>query len=435
VRANAKNETVGERLKRLRLARGLSQRQLAGPGVSYPYISRIEANARAPSVKALRQLARKLGVSVEYLETGREVPEADERELRIADAELKLRLGDDLPGVEREIEQILGDARVAGDRVSAVRALFALGLAAFQSGRALEAVERLEAALGQERANPILRPDVYGTLAQAYVALGAPDRAVKVLEDCLEEVLKRAPDDGGAQIRFATLLSYALTDAGDYGRAREIVTDALARAPDDADPYTRVRLYWSRSRLAGIEGQLTESLEYIRRAIALLEATEDTLTLARAHLLAANVEVDRGEEARARGHVKSASELLGPSPDTLDLGMLRVLEAQLERDAERSADLAREAIAVFGEQHAAERGAAIWTLAGALARQEKTDSALDAYAAAVDLLSIHGRLTDAAKAAGEWADLLHAAGRVEGAEEVLKRAESLRAATHSSQTT
>src|SRR3954466_14326731 len=67
-------ETVGQRLRRLRHERGLSQRELASPGVSYAYISRIEAGFRRPSVKALRKLAPKLGVSVHWLETGRQDP-------------------------------------------------------------------------------------------------------------------------------------------------------------------------------------------------------------------------------------------------------------------------------------------------------------------------------------------------------------------------
>lgn len=65
-------ETVAERLKRLRLERNLSQRELAVPGVSYAYISRIEAGTRSPSVKALRKLAGRLSVSADYLETGEE---------------------------------------------------------------------------------------------------------------------------------------------------------------------------------------------------------------------------------------------------------------------------------------------------------------------------------------------------------------------------
>src|SRR5437588_11369972 len=93
-------EAIGARLKRLRLQRGLSQRDLSSPGVSYAYISRIEAGARTPSVKALRKLAQKLGVSVEYLTTGRDIREVDDRELRLADAELELRLSKDVSAAE-----------------------------------------------------------------------------------------------------------------------------------------------------------------------------------------------------------------------------------------------------------------------------------------------------------------------------------------------
>src|SRR5881398_1049017 len=72
--AMAKRESIAERLRRLRLERGMSQRDLSSPGVSYAYISRIEAGARTPSVKAMRLLAQKLGVTVEQLETGKRTP-------------------------------------------------------------------------------------------------------------------------------------------------------------------------------------------------------------------------------------------------------------------------------------------------------------------------------------------------------------------------
>ncbi len=68
------NETLGQRLRRLRRRADLTQRDLATDRVSYAYISRIEAGARQPSVKALRELAPKLGVSTHYLETGDEDP-------------------------------------------------------------------------------------------------------------------------------------------------------------------------------------------------------------------------------------------------------------------------------------------------------------------------------------------------------------------------
>ena len=108
------------------------------------------------------------------------------------------------------------------------------------------------------------------------------------------------PEDGRSHIRYATFLSYALTDAGEYDRAADVVREALALADDQTDPYTRVRLYWSLARLSVIDGRSAEALEYIRSAIALLKATDDTLTLARAYLLAAGAELRTRSADEAR---------------------------------------------------------------------------------------------------------------------------------------
>lgn len=67
-------KAIGGRLRDARIRAGLSQRELSEPGVSYAYISRIEAGMRTPSIKVLRKLAPKLGVSVAWLETGKEDP-------------------------------------------------------------------------------------------------------------------------------------------------------------------------------------------------------------------------------------------------------------------------------------------------------------------------------------------------------------------------
>jgi transcriptional regulator with XRE-family HTH domain len=53
----ANRQTLGERLRQRRLELGLSQRDLSEPGISYAYISRLESDARTPSMKALRKLA------------------------------------------------------------------------------------------------------------------------------------------------------------------------------------------------------------------------------------------------------------------------------------------------------------------------------------------------------------------------------------------
>jgi transcriptional regulator with XRE-family HTH domain len=422
-------ETIGARLKRLRLQRGLSQRDLSSPGVSYAYISRIEAGARTPSVKALRKLSQKLGVSVEYLETGRDIREVDDRELRLADAELALRLTDDFQDAEQKLEGILTEATSAGDVASALRARIALGLAAAHRGSHLEAVERLEGAVADEAAPaPHHRPDVYTTLGQAYAALGAPDRAVRLFEHCLERVVEAVPEDSAAQIRYATFLSYALADSGDYERAGDVVREALEQADDGVDPYTRVRLYWSLGRLRAMEGESAEALEYIRNAIALLKATDDTLTLARAYLLAAGVELRDKEVSGARRHLELAETLLGATPERLDLGMLRIGQsrlAALEGNGAVAVEQARDALALLGDFHGDAQGAAVHALAQALALGGDDTGANDSYRRAVDLLTAHGRRVDAGEAALEWATFLQERGREQEAEPILRRAYDL----------
>jgi tetratricopeptide (TPR) repeat protein len=421
-------EQVGARLKRLRLERRLSQRDLSSPGVSYAYISRIEAGARTPSVKALRMLARKLGVSVEYLETGSDLRDVEQRELRLADAELELRLADDPAAAEQKLRDIQKEAEAAGDHVSASRARIAVGLAAASQGRHLDAVERLEEALDDEGVTPHLRPDVYAALGQSYSALGAPERAVRLFDRAIAELHEVSPENPTTLIWFATLLSYALSDAGDYDRAREVVKGALADAEDTADHYTRVRLYWSMARLAGMEGRSNEALEHIRNAIALLKSTDDDLRLARAYLLSAGIEAQEGDASGARKHLENAKQLLGTRPDPADVGMLRIGEsrvAALEGDADAAVARARAAIDLLGQFNAAEQGTAVWALARGLSLANDVTGANDAYRRAVDLLTVHGRRHDAAQACLDWGTFHREQGREEEAEQAFRRAADL----------
>jgi transcriptional regulator with XRE-family HTH domain len=419
-------EDVGARLKRLRLQQGFSQRDLSSPGVSYAYISRIEAGARTPSVKALRKLAQKLGVSVEYLETGRDIRDVDDRELRLADAELELRLADNTEVAEHKLSELLDEAAAAGDVVSATRARLALGMVAAHRGNHLDAVERLEGVLDSAEISPGSRPDVFATLGQSYAQLGAPERAVRLFERCLDE-LGSQPENAPNRIWFATLLSYALTDAAEYERARTVIRDALTGAVE-VDPYSRMRLYWSRARLAGIEGRSSEALESIREAIALLKTTDDSLHLARAYLMSAGIEANEGNADTARNHLANAENLLGTAPQPIDRAMLLIGKsrvAALENDADGAVEDARTALDLLADSRAGEHGAAVWALARGLELQGDVDSAVASYRRAVDLLSVHGQRYEAGTAALELAKLLEEHGRSAEAEPILRRAYDL----------
>lgn len=59
---------LGERLRELRVAKGISQRDLAGRvGVSFPHISKVEAGRERPSDELLNLVAPHLGVGADEL--------------------------------------------------------------------------------------------------------------------------------------------------------------------------------------------------------------------------------------------------------------------------------------------------------------------------------------------------------------------------------
>jgi tetratricopeptide (TPR) repeat protein len=421
----AATETIGQRLRRLRLERQLSQRELSAPGVSYAYISRIEAGTRQPSVKALRKLAAKLGVSADYLETGSEVRDSERRELRLANAELELRLEANVGNAEQTLRECLEEALASGDRSTATRARIGLGMAAAESGRPGEAVGLLEEAIDAGAILATTRPDVYATLGRAYAATGAPQRAVELFESCLAQLDADESDDIAAEVRFRTYLSFALTDLGDLGRAEEVLSAALESAEQLADPYTRVRLYWSLGRLAAHGGQAPAALDHYRRAIALLEATEDSLHLARANIgyAFALLAADRAEEAGEPLAV--AERLLGPQPAAQDLYGLRTEQAkravQLGQGAEAIA-YAQQALDALGDTDPGEQGAALLALGNGLALERRTEPALAAFERAARSFEAAGRHGDVAQAYRAWGRLLRESGREAEAMDVLEKA-------------
>jgi transcriptional regulator with XRE-family HTH domain len=423
----AAGETIGQRLKRLRLERGLSQRELAAPGVSYAYISRIEAGTRQPSVKALRRLAAKLGVTADYLETGSDLDQAAERELRLADLELAVRLQGD-EASEQPLVELAAEAGAAGDHDVALRARFALASLAQNRGDHKRAVELLETTLAEHEPSPLEWVDFYGELGRAYAASGNSDHAVELYEHCLHLVSNSAQPNPTLEARYATLLSYALSDVGDLPRAEQVVKDALERMRDTEDSYMRVRLYWSLARLAHAENKPAMALANTRKAIALLEATEDGLNLARAHLLAAAITITRRDADEATAHLDAAERLLGRSPSFADAAALLVKRAQvaaLRGDGDDAVTLSREAIAELGNEHPDHLGAAYAALGEGLGLQGEHAAADEAYRRAVDLLEEQRQWREGSETCRAWASLLQSSGRERQAITVLERAAEL----------
>jgi len=420
-------ESIGERLRRLRLERGLSQRQLADTGVTAAYISRIEGGERRPSVRALRQLAPKLGVSVTYLETGSDLTADEQRDIRLGDAELRFRLGEGGPEVETELRELLAESLEALDEAGALRAQVALGLAVAGRSDHAQAVQLLEAVVAHQGMSPLEQPDVYAALGHAYSELGRRGDAIKLFENCLASLDDSDPRAEAAYVRFATFLSYALADAGDLGAAQSVVNEAVDRAGAVDDAYTRVRLYWSRARLASMAGESTNALSNIRSAITLLKETEDTLHLGLAYLLQGEFLLEENRLDEADAVLTLASRLVGQADAQHRGGLLaeRAKVAARRGDAKTALALAEQAIEVVGSGTPSEEGRAHWSLAEALAAAGDLIAAEKEFDRAEELLAGEGRYT--VQLLKVRARVARESGRVDQAIELLERATDLAA--------
>src|SRR5919109_700798 len=139
------------------------------------------------------------------------------------------------------------------------------------------------------------------------------------------------------EIRFTAYFANALSEIGETDRARAALNGALTVR--DASPEARVFVLWTHARLAWMKSEGSAALDYIKTAIGFLDATEDRLQLARAHLLCAQMLNLDGRPQEAASHLAEAEELLlRQGTDAGDLGVLRAEQAKVAAAEDRYDD-------------------------------------------------------------------------------------------------
>jgi len=419
-------ETVGQRIRRLRLAKGMSQRQLAGPkgsGISYAYVARIEKGDRNPSVPALRYIAGKLGVDPEYLESGEAIPAAKRRELRLVDAEIGLRMGADLGEVEESLRAMLEEGIPDG---LDVRIRATLGTLLARKGENEEAREELERVVASGGVRPETRGDVYEILATVYAATRRSTQAIELLERAIA-VVDKDERHLTQRVRFRSFLAQTFSSVGALDRASSVLEEAMVLAEDFPRPADRVGLYWTGARIAWMEAQDADTaLRYAGRAIGLLEATEDTMELARAHLLAGQICNLDGRPQEAHWHLEQAEPTLRFGEDPA-FGALRAEQAKVEAklgDPARAVEIAQEAMALVAEDVRFAPNA-MHALALALAAKGDINAADKMFSRAVAALGERGQWREAVQVSRDWANALRDAEREGDALSVLDAAMAL----------
>lgn len=405
---------LGPRLRDARERAGLSQRQLAFDGCTAAYISRLEAGARVPSLQMINELAARLGVSAQWLSTGVEVPYAEPTDL--LEAEVALRLGD----VE-EAERLYRARLQPGDP-SRAAALAGLGQIAYRADRLPEAIELFEQALTLNGGRALVDPSAIESLGRAHARAGAREAAIALFERALMEA--RDAEAVVEELRFAILLANAQIDNGTFSEAERSLADLIHLAEELHDPIASARVYWSQSRLHSVRGEAQLAARYARRALDILERTENTAYVGMAYHLLAFAEIEAGHGETSLQLLERGRRLIGAELSEFEDARFSIEEARahvLVGNVREAARAGAKAAGLVDAITPADRGRAYGTLADVFLATGDEQRALELYEKALDLLVANGR-PFAVELGRRYADLLEAKGDTAGALRVLRRA-------------
>src|SRR5215471_11950029 len=137
-RSSASGNRLGERVRQLRVAAGLTQTALAGSRFSKEYVSQIERGKTRPTRETIEWLAARLGVDPGYLADGVSTDDRNRVEAGLARAEALLE-GEQNQEALDALEKLEGAVRALGLPDVEVRALKAVAKAQGRLGALREA--------------------------------------------------------------------------------------------------------------------------------------------------------------------------------------------------------------------------------------------------------------------------------------------------------
>lgn len=329
----------------------------------------------------------------------------------------------------RAAHQLYADALEAAtaDETRA-EALEGLGNIAYRSGRPREAVRLFEDALRLAGREPWDRLELADPLGRSYAAVGELERAATIFFQCIRRVEELG--DRLAHVRFAALLSYALTDQGKFDEAERALDEVLDAAAGSDDPTVRVLVEWTQARLRGEQGQTEVAVEHARAAFELLRTMDDTNFLALTYELLASLYNDLGHAEEALDLLRDGWPLLISSATPLQVAHYRIEEARALAalgQAEGAASLAMRVAAQLDGTHPGDAGRAYVLLGEIFDRLGDVARARQLYETGIGLLREQGPSRYLASAYRRLAELFEAEYRTEDAVTVLKRALSVQA--------
>jgi tetratricopeptide (TPR) repeat protein len=414
------SEPLGDRLRRLRIAAGLTQTELAGGRFSKEYVSQIERGKTRPTSETVDWLADRLGVDGAFLASGVSSAERSRVEAVLARAEA-LSESNRHDEAIAEFDQVRPALRRAGAPEIELRALLGESWTRIQRGEVREAIELLQSAreLAEgEIFSDVDRAEVLFRLGVCRYKLSSVSTAVGLFGEALGLAEQSGLPCDLLRSNILGWRSRCYRRQRDWEAAREDVERALELAESLNDRRTAAHVYFQASLVAEREGHWVLARNYAERARSYYEELSDRENVGRllnnlggltyllgnpneavdflkdsfrvavetgskpdaGHVMCslAEVHLGIGESTQAESEARQALELFGGRVDYLhEIGNTQLVlgRALLEQNRlDEAEEILRAADTSFEQLSSASHRAAAWVALGDLAARRGGDA-------------------------------------------------------------
>jgi tetratricopeptide (TPR) repeat protein len=347
--APAASTRLGERVRALRVAAGLTQSHLAAGRFSKEYISQIERGKTRPTEETIAWLAERLGVDPGFLAAGVSTEERTKVEALLARAEA-------LSEAHRDEEAVAAfrEARSVVEGTWApsleLRALAGEAWALQQHGEVSQAMELLLRAREIAEAaefSDVDRADLLFRLGVCRYKLSSVGTAISLFDEALGLAERSGLPCDLLRADILGWRSRCHRRQRDYVAAREDVERALELAQDLGDRRAIANTYFQASLIAQRQGHWVLSRSYAQRAKELYQELNDERNVGRLLLALGGLTLLLGDEEQAVEHLKAsfgrALDTDSPADAAQALGGMATVHLRRE-EYDQADELARRAL-------------------------------------------------------------------------------------------
>ncbi|MDP9283452.1 MAG: tetratricopeptide repeat protein [Actinomycetota bacterium] len=397
---------LGERLRQLRVAAGLTQTDLAGDRFSKEYISQIERGKTRPTPETIEWLGLRLGVDAGFLASGVSADERAKAEAILTRADTLLedhQFDDAIAEYARALPAVLGTGAVELH----VRALNGEAMARAQCGDVKSALALLAEARGlveRTEFSDIDRAEVLYRLGVCRYMLSSISTAVSLFNEALVLAERSGLPSDELRLNVFAWRSRCYRRQRDYEAAREDVERALELAEAMHDARALGQAYFQASILAERGGHWVLARTYAEKAKAQYEELTDRANVGRLLNNLGGLEFLLGKPEQAIEHLKHSFAValeIGRDEDAAK-AVSSLAQVHLRTgDHLRAAEQALHALEIIGDRTDMidEVGNARLVLGRALLEQDRLDEAETAFAAAEDAFA---QLSSGSHRAAAW---------------------------------